>query len=160
MYSLQVYSSTGFRRSRTSQSGPPNFKHPPGTVHSYHNTADPCCTSHPWDCFIATSVHVSIPSPFHQCPSSAPLRQRSVCSPCLCVCFCFVWSFGYQMPRASEITWSLSFSDLFHLAQYPLGHRWQTQGPRHLVSTWRSAELLAPIRSSYMYTVLKLHSAL
>ena len=42
-----------------------------------------------------------------------------------------------------------------------LPHRWQTQGPRwalHLVSTQRSAEL--SLMFSYIYTVLKLHSAL
>ena len=53
-------------------------------------------------------------------------------------------------------------------------HRWQTQGPRaksspptlfyptrHLVSTQRQCQAFCPsLRSSYIYTVLKLHSAL
>ena len=53
----------------------------------------------------------------------------------------------------------------------PLMQRWQTQGPqaescpppcfiRHLVSTWQQHPPCPKLRSSYIYTVLKLHSAL
>ena len=55
-----------------------------------------------------------------------------------CVCLLLWFLFFFKIPYISEIIWYLSFSDLFHLAQYPLGPSMLSQMARCHSFLWLS----------------------
>ena len=85
--------------------------------------------------FITGNLYILIASPFFtQPPTPSHLATIKMFSVSMSLfLFCSFTYCVFSIPHVSEIIWYLSFSDLFHQAQFPLGpsicHRWQDITP-------------------------------
>lgn len=93
-----------------------------------------CCALHLWDSVFYnwTFLPLNLPHLFDSFSHLPSLWQPSVCSLYMWVCVSFVRlvHLFFRPPHVGEITWYLSFCDLFHWAQCRLGPSMELQVAR------------------------------